>query len=279
MKTLYEPADALEAHMLHDFLRQEGITTRIDGAYLQGGVGELPASGLVRLRVEEADYERARAIIKKWEATEAPSHAPTVANPATRVFGAALGGVLIGAIGALLLFQVPTEVDGSDHNHDGVLDERWKYSAGGSFLGGTMDRNFDRKIDYRSRTNLKGELVSADSDDDFDGSFETRIRFKNGSFEYVEVDTDADSLPNMKTYYEHGIALSTEYINPLSGLPVRVERYRLGELTTADVDTNLDGILDKRYTYTKTGLIARETSIQQAVKPDGSAEARTGPGT
>jgi hypothetical protein len=34
MKTLYEPSNALEAHMLHDRLQQEGIPSRVDGAYL-----------------------------------------------------------------------------------------------------------------------------------------------------------------------------------------------------------------------------------------------------
>ncbi len=76
MKTLYEPSNALEAHMLHDLLQQEGIPSRVDGAYLQGAVGELPASGLVRLVVEDNDYEQARAVILRWEATEVPNPTP-----------------------------------------------------------------------------------------------------------------------------------------------------------------------------------------------------------
>jgi CheY-like chemotaxis protein len=58
MKTLYEPSNAIEAHMLQDLLQQEGISTRIQGAYLQGAVGELPASGLVHLVVEDDDTIR-----------------------------------------------------------------------------------------------------------------------------------------------------------------------------------------------------------------------------
>ncbi|NDP47752.1 MAG: DUF2007 domain-containing protein [Sulfuriferula multivorans] len=91
MKTPYEPSNALEAKMLHDLLLQEGISTRIDGAYLQGGVGELPASGLVRLVVDEHNYERGRDVIKRWEATEVPiPTAPT--NPPSKALGAAIAG-------------------------------------------------------------------------------------------------------------------------------------------------------------------------------------------
>lgn len=263
MKTLYEPSNALEAQMLHDLLQQEGISTRIDGAYLQGGVGELPASGLVRLVVEDDDYEQARTIIKNWEATEIPSSETTVAKPPTKAISAALGGLLLGVVGTYIFFHVPINVDGIDHNHDGVLDERWSFSASGGFLGSTVDRNFDRKVDYQSHTNQKGDVVSAESDDDFDGIFETKIQFKGGSFEYTEVDTDGDTLPNLKSYYKHGILVSTEYINPHSGLPIRIEHYHLDGLTAAEVDTDKDGKLDKRYTYSNTAQITHEENILQ----------------
>lgn len=262
MKTLYEPSNALEAQMLHDLLQQEGITTRIDGAYLQGGVGELPASGLVRLVVEDDDYEQARTIIKRWEATEIPTSTPAVAKPPTKAISAALGGLLIGVVGTYFFFHVPINVNGIDHNHDGVLDERWRYSASGTFLGSTVDRNLDRKVDYLTHANLQGHVVSAEADDDFDGVFETKFQFKRGNLEFGEVDTDGDTLPNLKYYYKHGIYVSTEYINPLSGLPVRVEYFRLGMLTTAEVDTDNDGKLDKRYRYSNTAKITREENIK-----------------
>lgn len=51
-RTVYEAANAIEAQMLQDLLKQDGIATRIDGAFLQGAVGELQAGGLVRLVVE-----------------------------------------------------------------------------------------------------------------------------------------------------------------------------------------------------------------------------------
>ncbi|NDP47753.1 MAG: hypothetical protein GZ085_05030 [Sulfuriferula multivorans] len=147
-----------------------------------------------------------------------------------------------------------------------MLDERWNYSASGAFLGSTVDRNFDRKADYRTHANQKPNLVTTEADDDFDGVFESKYRVKAGSFAYGEVDTDGDSYPDLKYYYKHGVLESTEYINSYSGLPVRVEHYRLGILTTAEVDTNDDGKLDKRYTYSNTAKIVREEAIDLTVQ-------------
>lgn len=67
MKTLYEASNALEAHMLRNFLQQEGIATFVQGEHLQSGVGILPAGSFVRLVVDEADYAQARTAIDRWE--------------------------------------------------------------------------------------------------------------------------------------------------------------------------------------------------------------------
>lgn len=68
MRTAYEASNAIEAHILQGYLEQEGITVQVVGAYLQGAIGELPAHGLVRLLVDDNDYDRARAAILRWEA-------------------------------------------------------------------------------------------------------------------------------------------------------------------------------------------------------------------
>lgn len=53
--------------MILGLLEQQRIPGRIEGEYLQGGVGELQAMGLVRVLVSEADYADARKIINEWE--------------------------------------------------------------------------------------------------------------------------------------------------------------------------------------------------------------------
>ena len=53
MKLLYEAANTVEAHMILNLLEQSSLSARIDGEYLQGGVGELQAIGIVRVMVDE----------------------------------------------------------------------------------------------------------------------------------------------------------------------------------------------------------------------------------
>lgn len=67
MKVLYEAQDSLEAHMLNNLLLQQGLTTRVDGDYLQGGIGEIQAFGLSRILVNEEDFPAAQAVVSSWE--------------------------------------------------------------------------------------------------------------------------------------------------------------------------------------------------------------------
>ncbi|MGB5324215.1 MAG: DUF2007 domain-containing protein [Pseudomonadales bacterium] len=70
MKTLYEASNTLDAQMLCDWLQQAGVHARIEGSYLQGGVGELQAMGIIRVVVDDADYYAARESLGAWEALQ-----------------------------------------------------------------------------------------------------------------------------------------------------------------------------------------------------------------
>ena len=67
MIKLYEAANGFDAHLVLDLLQYEGLTARIDGEYLQGGIGDLQAFGMIRVMIKESDYERGKDVIKKWE--------------------------------------------------------------------------------------------------------------------------------------------------------------------------------------------------------------------
>ena len=73
MKCIFEASSGLEAHMISNLLQQAGIVARIDGEYLQGGVGELQAMGFVRVLVNDTDYINAQEIIKSWDANQTSS--------------------------------------------------------------------------------------------------------------------------------------------------------------------------------------------------------------
>jgi hypothetical protein len=66
MKTVLHALNSLEAHIVKGLLESEGIASSIFGEYLQGAIGELPANGLIRVVVEESDYDQATKIIENW---------------------------------------------------------------------------------------------------------------------------------------------------------------------------------------------------------------------
>jgi hypothetical protein len=70
MRNLYEASNAIEANILKGLLEVEGIEVFINGEYLQGGMGDLPVSGIITLSVEECDVARALKIIEAYEAGE-----------------------------------------------------------------------------------------------------------------------------------------------------------------------------------------------------------------
>ena len=59
--------DAIEAHLIKGLLTSEGISSAVLGEYLQGAVGELPANDLIRVVVDDVDYDRAVNVIENWK--------------------------------------------------------------------------------------------------------------------------------------------------------------------------------------------------------------------
>jgi hypothetical protein len=68
MKAAYQAENGLDAKLVSDLLTQFGIDNEIRGQYLQGGIGELPAGGFVRVIVDDNDFDKARALVEKWDA-------------------------------------------------------------------------------------------------------------------------------------------------------------------------------------------------------------------
>ena len=73
MRKVFEAIDMLEAHVVRGVLQQEGIAGFIQGEYLHGGMGDLPVSGLVRIEVNDPDFEQARSVITQWEQEQKPA--------------------------------------------------------------------------------------------------------------------------------------------------------------------------------------------------------------
>lgn len=67
MKSVYTAQNSIDAHLVKGLLSNHGIDALVTGDFLQGGLGELPAFGLVEVRVSPQDESRARAIIHAFE--------------------------------------------------------------------------------------------------------------------------------------------------------------------------------------------------------------------
>lgn len=63
MDEVYTSGDYIEAQILLGLLRSRGVDATLHGAALQGGLGELPALGILRLTVAAADGHRARQLL------------------------------------------------------------------------------------------------------------------------------------------------------------------------------------------------------------------------
>ncbi len=67
MQRIHEPADLMEAQMLISMLTSEGIGVHLQGADLVGGMGELPALGLLGLMVADEHVALARELIASYQ--------------------------------------------------------------------------------------------------------------------------------------------------------------------------------------------------------------------
>ncbi|WP_290890362.1 DUF2007 domain-containing protein [Arenimonas sp.] len=72
MTPVYDAESAIDAQLVCDLLLSAGLDALVLGADLAGGVGELPAGGLVRVWVAPEQVPRARELIDDWQAGGIP---------------------------------------------------------------------------------------------------------------------------------------------------------------------------------------------------------------
>ncbi len=254
MKNVYSPSGSVEAHMIAHMLEQEGIQSYIHGEALIGGVGDLPAAGLLKIAVADEDYDVARKLILEWE-KKSPPQAPAPAIPTrnTPIFNLLLAlaaGVALGWF-ANDLGVVVNPPDIYDQNGDRTPDYVVHYKNKHATVPETAekDMNFDDKFDSIVRFDDRGMVVSEIADSDFNGTHETTIFFKHNTPVKSEVDADGDGKADIINLYDYGFLRKTQFLSPDSGKVVRVNHYKNSMLTSADFDSDGDGVLETRYTY------------------------------
>ena len=239
MKMVYESSTALEAHMVKNLLEAEGIESRIDGEYLQGGVGALQAIGIVRLMVQDSDYLKAREIIDQWESKQETEVQKKPRNRSGTTKGFIIGAVLTAGI-AFWITDSPVTNEGIDYNGDGILDEKWFYKNN-KIDEVHVDRNFDKTYDAIHQYDKRGLIRLSKLDDDFNGVFETKIYYHGGKAAYEESDKDQNGKIDYRVNYKYGVLDNIEFIDDRYGRIRKRQFFRLGKLVSADYDSNRDG--------------------------------------
>lgn len=67
MISVFRGSDYIQAQLLAGLMRQAGIDVFLQGALLQGGLGELPAMGHLSILVDESDRTAAELLIAAYE--------------------------------------------------------------------------------------------------------------------------------------------------------------------------------------------------------------------
>ncbi len=65
MRTVYDAANLMDAHLVRHALEHAGIPAFVRGEALVGGIGDLPAYGLVSVAVPESAWEKARGVVEQ----------------------------------------------------------------------------------------------------------------------------------------------------------------------------------------------------------------------
>lgn len=78
MLRIFSGHNILEAHIIAGLLQSRGVDAHVSGHYLQGAVGELPATDFADVCIDESQEKAALDIIRRFEAGE---FAPSAGDP------------------------------------------------------------------------------------------------------------------------------------------------------------------------------------------------------
>ncbi len=255
MKIVYDAANSIEAHMVMGMLEQQNIKAYVHGVHLQGGIGEIPTIGLVKVNVDDENYLAAKNIIRHWESTEVYKDSTELSDNNISTYSRYRGvlglfiGFISGAIAiSLYLNSTPITQDGIDYNGDGINDEVWTFKNK-LLIKTEIDNNFDGKFDniYLLKNGL---LDSQNLDDNFDGKFDSENFFNGGAVFYSKSDSNNDGEIDVVVDYQVNQATHKSSIfSPSTKLIKKIQYFERNSLKSAELDTDDDGKMDTIITY------------------------------
>lgn len=268
MIIVYRAANIADAHLIRQMLEAEGIHAFIQGEYLQGAVGELPANTEILVQASDGDYAAARAVVERWENAEVepaeddaedaslPAASPLLARRGVSVFiviGCLLFGALAGAVTVWVAHNRPSGGTSIDYDGDGRAEER-VFFAGERVERVENDRNRDGKADQIIRYSRDGTIDMIESDDDFDGGYETVTRFHHNQPQRWVVDDGLDRTIDYRGEYLMGVLFREEWLDS-KGNVIKSILYDNGHPVSGEFDSDGDGRLDTVRRYDRRGEI------------------------
>ena len=273
MIIIYRAANIADAHLIRQMLEAEGIHAFIQGEYLQGAVGELPANTEILVQVGNDDYAAARAVVEQWESADveaieddtedAPEGVPAYAAASLHarrgvsvftVIACLLSGALAGAAMVWTVYNRPSDGAGIDYDGDGRAEEQ-VYFVGERAERVESDRNRDGKTDQIVRYGIDGALDMIEDDNDFDGGYETVTRFHHNQPQRWVVDDGLDRKIDYRGEYLMGVLFREEWLDA-EGNVVKSIRYDNALPVSGEFDSDGDGRLDTARRYDRRGEIA-----------------------
>lgn len=275
MRIVYQSTNVADLYVLRDLLAQADIQAHVQGEFLRGGIGELPADTPVSLAVPDAQADAARAIVLDWErslpdddaddttetAASAPPEAARRGGSFSVVVAFLLGAACSGAI-VWAIYNHPSEGLTRDFDGDGNADER-VILAGDRIDRVEYDRNHDGKVDRIIHYGLNHLPDRAEFDNDFDGRLEGRERYdENEPVEWSQ-DRDGDGVVELRAVYVHGVVVKEETFNKHAQITRTIE-FRGSVPVSGEFDADGDGVLDTARTYDANGEIVASRPLAAA---------------
>jgi len=248
MQIVYESSTALEAHSVRILLESRGIQSRIDGEHLPSGAGVLPATRLVRVMVDEADYIAASEVIDGWESESRIESKPQKNSGTQMPVVWFLAGTILAAGVMYWNYSSPVTIDGIDYNADGKLDEKWIYKNN-RISKTTFDKNLDGKEDQIYYFDNAGIINTGEIDYDFNGSFDTKQEYYKGNIVSEETDLNQNGVVEYRISFKYGLIESVEISDDKTGKIRKRQNYNNGRLVSAEFDSTGDGEFDTAYQY------------------------------
>ena len=255
--TLKVFSEVTTAESSASLLKANGISCRLQADDCGGMLSALDSAQGVKLLVNPADAEAAKALLAAMP-DAAAFQAMVNSGPASEatvlpksevpiVTLLQIGGGIVAGILLCLLYQWTTNLGLKtfrfDADGDGRKDVTWIYRDG-RCIEMAEDRNSDGILDCWVYYKDGYRYESATADDNFDGKLDAWSHYTNGLLVSARLDTDFNGIPDATSYFQHGQVIRCDWQPNGTNIVTLREICRNGLFFEEQRDTNWDGVFD-----------------------------------